>query len=809
MTEIGATTITRRRSSLSSAHKQAAPAVKATHAPTSASSLVQIVDFDGNFAHDFETHLSKLGISKCGFKFNVITVLGCQSSGKSTLLNSLFGTSFPEMNSLEGRSQTTKGIWIAKDCGSNTLVVDVEGTDSRERGENRLTFEHRASLFSLAVADAVIVNMWYQDLGRYAASNYGLLKTVFAVNLELFQQEANTKKTTLIFVIREYSSTVTPLAKLNEMLLRDIYEIWDDIKKPSDLARSKASDFFKFVVIGMPSKLTDPDGYNREVAALRQRWLEEEAPATYSRNVPADGFAFYARAIWDAILNSSELDIPSQKEMVATYRCEEIRQSTLAEILPRIAAASADPTKLFDDRIAENAIKDAIVMYHQEAWRYQENIYNKKKEQLLESLYNEIQRPLEKFLYATKQRLVKERTRDLEQLCKRDEWEVTLMMDGRPVMEFWEGLKEMLSAWKQDILADFDEICSQASVNCVIEIDAQPQPIKHEVKHVFETELIRKTLEEALDETVTKTMTKEAQAFKEYLASKVEELRMEVEVLYNEPDLTKESLWKGVQELCRARLDSYWDSFGKSLEGIVSDGDAERKILPRDRLGLMTLITLKEALTKRIDWLPELIHKRFLKFFESDEKGVPYYWASLSQEKIRTIYLNAREKAEVLLPILTNFDVDPKPLLSSSVHLTDSEARMLKTPIVATESKRADIASQAAKRMLKSCQEAQFVQATGGKVTTPAWWWWGLLVVLGWNEFMAVVQHPFFVVILLMSACLAAATYYTGNVFLIVNAARNFSSLVLGFVIPILTSLQDGGASQARSVRPPDEKEDD
>eukprot|EP01055_Gregarina_sp_Pseudo9_P004500 Gregarina_sp_Pseudo_9__4499@NODE_466_length_2775_cov_6_878289_g442_i0_p1_GENE_NODE_466_length_2775_cov_6_878289_g442_i0NODE_466_length_2775_cov_6_878289_g442_i0_p1_ORF_typecomplete_len822_score182_09RHD3/PF05879_12/1_6e77GBP/PF02263_19/7_3e09GBP/PF02263_19/3_2e02Dynamin_N/PF00350_23/0_00017Dynamin_N/PF00350_23/2_5e03MMR_HSR1/PF01926_23/0_00016AIG1/PF04548_16/0_006Septin/PF00735_18/0_0093ABC_tran/PF00005_27/0_074ABC_tran/PF00005_27/1_9e03IIGP/PF05049_13/0_028AAA_15/PF13175_6/0_031Roc/PF08477_13/0 len=807
MTEIGVATLSRRRSSLSSAGKHPSnspPQVK----PSTGNSLVQIIDFDGTFARDFENHLSRLGISRCGFKFNVITVLGCQSSGKSTLLNSLFGTTFPEMDSMEGRSQTTKGVWVAKDVSSNTLVVDVEGTDSRERGENRLTFEHRASLFSLAIADAVIVNMWYQDLGRYAASNYGLLKTVFAVNLELFQQEANTKKTTLIFVIREYSHRVTPLAKLNEMLLKDIYEIWDDIKKPVDMARSKASDFFKFVVIGMPSKLTDPDGYLREVQSLRKRWLEEEAPATYSRNVPADGFAFYARAVWDAILNSSELDIPSQKEMVATYRCEEIRQATLSEIIPRIAAASVDPTRLFDERIAENAIRDAIEMYHRDAWRYQENIYNKKKEQLLESLYNEIQRPLEKFLYATRQRLVKERSRDLEKLCKRDEWDSSLMADGRSVMEFWEGLRGMLCDWRSEIMTDFDEICGQASVNCVVEIEDHAQPIRHEIKHVFETELVRKTLEEALDETVNKIMTKETAGFKEYLSSKVDELRTEVEVLYNEPVVSKETFWPPVQDLCRTKIDSYWDAFGKALEGIDLETDSDRQLQPRDRLALMTVLLLKDALSKRVEWLPELIHKRFLKYFESDDKGVPYYWASLSQEKIRNIYLGAREKAETLLPTISTFDLEITSLLSANLELTESETRALRMPIVPSESKRADVAAQAAKRMLKSCQEAQFVQATGGKVSTPAWWWWGLLVILGWNEFMAIINHPFFVVVLLAALCVAAATYYTGNIFLVVNTARNFSSLVLGFVIPILTSLQEGGSS-VRTVRPADEKEDE
>lgn len=39
------------------------------------------------------------------------------------------------------RSQTTKGIWLAKCAGIEpcTLVMDLEGTDGRERGEVILT----------------------------------------------------------------------------------------------------------------------------------------------------------------------------------------------------------------------------------------------------------------------------------------------------------------------------------------------------------------------------------------------------------------------------------------------------------------------------------------------------------------------------------------------------------------------------------------------------------------------------------------------------------------------------------------------
>ncbi|XP_059299613.1 protein ROOT HAIR DEFECTIVE 3-like [Lycium ferocissimum] len=66
--------------------------------------------------------------------------MGPQSSGKSTLLNHLFFTNFREMDAYKERSQTTKGIWIARCAGIEpcTLDMDLEETDGRERGETKL-----------------------------------------------------------------------------------------------------------------------------------------------------------------------------------------------------------------------------------------------------------------------------------------------------------------------------------------------------------------------------------------------------------------------------------------------------------------------------------------------------------------------------------------------------------------------------------------------------------------------------------------------------------------------------------------------
>jgi len=100
----------------------------------------------------------------------------------------------------QDRRQTTKGIWMSKNkreisdgpreqkMADNILVMDVEGTDGRERGEDQ-DFERKSALFALATSEVLIVNIWEHQVGLYQGANMGLLKTVFEVNLQLFLKE--------------------------------------------------------------------------------------------------------------------------------------------------------------------------------------------------------------------------------------------------------------------------------------------------------------------------------------------------------------------------------------------------------------------------------------------------------------------------------------------------------------------------------------------------------------------------------------------------------------------------------------------
>ncbi|GAB2225510.1 hypothetical protein Droror1_Dr00006305 [Drosera rotundifolia] len=79
---------------------------------------VQLISGDGNFNDvGMDDFANKVKMNEWGISYSVISIMGPQSSGKSTLLNHLYGTKFWEMDADEGRNQTTQGIWLANGIG--------------------------------------------------------------------------------------------------------------------------------------------------------------------------------------------------------------------------------------------------------------------------------------------------------------------------------------------------------------------------------------------------------------------------------------------------------------------------------------------------------------------------------------------------------------------------------------------------------------------------------------------------------------------------------------------------------------------
>lgn len=263
-------------------------------------------------------------------------MIGCQSGGKSTLLNLLFGTSFEVMEDSYARSQTTKGIWMSCSEDKKVLIYDIEGTDSQERGDQRLTFEQTTSLLALATSDVVIINMWANDIGRYSASNYGLLKVIFECNLKLFGQQASKR---LLFVIRDFDDRGDNRERTKEQLGNDIKRIWSEIHKPEQFKDKQITDFFDFDFEMMPHKKYEEQKFMEKVGLLKQRFSVGNSNSLFAKqtaDVPIDGLCVFLEQTWAVIRSQKELNLPDQREMVANYRCNEIKQEAIDKVAPMI-----------------------------------------------------------------------------------------------------------------------------------------------------------------------------------------------------------------------------------------------------------------------------------------------------------------------------------------------------------------------------------------------------------------------------------------------------------------------------------------
>ena len=294
---------------------------------------IQLIDDKGNFQEESLVQFCKVvRLAECGLSYAVVAIMGPQSSGKSTLLNHLFGTKFREMDALKGRNQTTKGVWLQRADGIEpcTLVMDSEGTDGRERGEDDTAFEKQSALFSLAVADVVLINMWCHDIGREQASNKPLLKTVFQVMMRLFSP----RKTTMMFVIRD--KTKTPMEVLEPILRDDVQKIWDSVPKPGKHQDTPLTEFFNVEVVALSNFEDKEEQFSQEIAQLNKRFHNSVAPGGLAGDrravVPGTGFPFSAHEMWKVIKENKDLDLPAHKVMVATVRCEEIAHEKLQSL---------------------------------------------------------------------------------------------------------------------------------------------------------------------------------------------------------------------------------------------------------------------------------------------------------------------------------------------------------------------------------------------------------------------------------------------------------------------------------------------
>ena len=186
--------------------------------------------------------------------------------------------------------------------------------------------------------------------------------------------------------------------------------IWSGLNKPPGLEKSKIEDYFDFAFAALPHKILQPERFVSEVAKLSTRFIEGHRDPRrdllrgdqeleggvflpqYHRRIPADGFSIYAEQVWDQIVNNKDLDLPTQQELMAQFRCDEISRDVLIgfdEAIIPFENKQADGLRLGKPAILgglgaamRTARMKTLKSFEAEASRYHKGVYGRKKAEL-------------------------------------------------------------------------------------------------------------------------------------------------------------------------------------------------------------------------------------------------------------------------------------------------------------------------------------------------------------------------------------------------------------------------------------------
>lgn len=211
-------------------------------------------------------------------------------------------------------------------------------------------------------------------------------------------------------MIRDHIGT-TPLANLQTTLTADMQKIWDTLSKPPELKDKQLSDYFDLSFAALPHKVLAADKFENEVQELRKRFSDKSRPdyvfsPAYHKRIPADGVAFYMEGIWvrvftahtvetthsqtspqEQVQTNKDLDLPTQRELLAQFRCDEISSAALQEFNEQ---AKPQKRPIESGKVVEGLGKmmrawrsGALERYDRDASRYHPGVYKRKRADLV------------------------------------------------------------------------------------------------------------------------------------------------------------------------------------------------------------------------------------------------------------------------------------------------------------------------------------------------------------------------------------------------------------------------------------------
>lgn len=695
----------------------------------------QLIDKNGEFkATALEDFVRKIKLAECGLSYAVVSIMGPQSSGKSTLLNHLFHTNFREMDAYKGRVQTTKGIWVAKCAGIEpcTIAMDLEGTDGRERGEDDTAFEKQSALFALAISDVVLINIWCHDIGREHAANRPLLKTIFEVMIRLFSP----RKTTLLFVIRD--KTKTPFRHLESILKEDIQKIWKAVHKPDSLKDTPLSEFFNVEIFALSSYEEKERKFKEEVAQLRQRFFRSISPGGIAGDrrgvIPASGFSFSVQQIWKIIKENKDLNLPAHKVMVASVRCEEIANEKFSHLttderwLALDEAVKKGPVLGFGKKLS-SILESYFKEYDQEAAFFDEEVKNAKRKQL-------VSRVLE-FVYPSYVVMLGHlRSKAFEDFKKRLEQS---MKDG-------EGFAPTVRKCTETCMLEFDRGSADAAVQ---QANWDPSNFREKLRHDIDRHALS-----VQNEKLSGIMASYKKRLTEALSQPVRSLL----------EASGKDTWASIRKILQHETEITISKFSADIAGFELDQEKVDNMVLNLRNHARNVV--ENRAREEADKVLMHMKDRFSTVFYHDNDSLPRTWTE--EEDIKTITKDARAASLKILSVLAAIRLDEKPdtienILTSSLMNEAIASSGPSDPLASSTWEKVSekdtlitpVQCKSLWRQFKSETEYMVTQAiTAQEAYKRRNYWlpppWAILAmfILGFNEIMLLLRNPLYLVVI-------------------------------------------------------------
>ncbi|CCH41898.1 putative membrane protein [Wickerhamomyces ciferrii] len=642
------------------------------------------------------------------------------------------------------RQQTTKGIWLGyspeiesskkesveKLHQEKIFVMDVEGSDGRERGEDQ-DFERKAALFALSTSEVLIVNIWEHQVGLYQGANMGLLKTVFEVNLSLFGNKDH--KVLLLFVIRDHVGS-TPLSNLSSTLTTDLEKMWDGINKPSNVdPNAKLSDYFDLEFTALAHKVLQPEKFHSDVVELGDRFSDSKRDdyffkTDYKQNFPIDGWTVYAERCWDQIQSNKDLDLPTQQILVARFRCDEIMKESLElfdskfnEVITILEFAKITGLDLSKEFLTLSSL--ALESFDSQASHYNKAVYESKRSNLKSDINLKLRGTLVDYI----------------KFLKKSQLEI-----------FTKSFND-----KSTKKLSFAEKSIQARSIALTNFTSELEHLKNIDPEAFDYQIDLEEFSQELDDQLIKVRENEIENLINKLNKKINPLikNKTLESL-STPD---ENMWDRILENFQTSLNStlskYKDDEGGYDFKIVSDESINKEI--KNKIEKSAWISFDLFIHDYLneDNVVNILRRQFEDVFSYDKEGIPRTWKTESE--ISIAYSEATEFSLGSLPLFSiaklSNGTEILPPFTTSIEEEDDdddEEDPHSFAHILSATQQSKIKKQFLKLAEISYRDAN--RSIISNISRIPPFMYALLIILGWNEFMAILRNPLLLVLVLL-----------------------------------------------------------